>query len=235
MKGIRKFGNKYDLIAEAVKTRDINSVRKRIDYLIKQMKTNKHHPDRDIIRSFVRKRLRAKSNMWTRKQTEMLIKAITKYGKDYEKISNGFKNFTQEQVRKKVEYMHRQTTSNLKHENAKSAKILKKLPRRANHMWTDKEKKKFNAALQKYGYSCTKIVKCFPTMAYRQIEHHAVGLKNAILRDKNHPDAHLKKLLEGGSPNFYWSQKENDMFIKLLKKHGKNYPLIAAKLKTKTL
>ena len=103
------------------------------------------------------------------------------------------------------------------------------------HVWTDEEKKKFNAALQKYGYSCTKIVKCFPTMTYRQIENHATGLKKAILRDKNHPDAHLKKLLEGGSPNFYWSQKENDMFIKLFKKYGKNYPLIAAKLKTKTL
>ena len=54
------------------------------------------------------------------------------------------------------------------------------------------------------------------------------------MRDKNHPDAHLKKLLERGSPNYFWSQKEKDIFVKMLKKHGKNYPLIAAKLKTRT-
>ena len=52
--------------------------------------------------------------------------------------------------------------------------------------------------------------------------------------DKNHQYAHLKKLLEGGD-NYFWPQKEKDLFIKLVKKYGKNYPLIAAKLKTKTI
>ena len=102
-----------------------------------------------------------------------------------------------------------------------------------NHIWTDKEKKKFNAALQRYGFSCKELVKCFPTMSYGQIIHHADVLRNAILRDKNHPDAHLKKLLER-RPHYNWSQKEKDIFVKMFKKHGKNYPLIAAKLKTRT-
>ena len=130
--------------------------------------------------------------------------------------------------------MLRQIKSNPKHENAKYAKILNKPTITVKHVWTYKEKEKLKSALQKYGFSCKEITKCFPTMSYSQTSGRLHALKNAILKDKNHPDAHLKKPLEGGSPNFFWPQKENDMFIKLFKKHGKNYPLIAAKLKTRT-
>ena len=70
-------------------------------------------------------------------------------------------------------------------------------------------------------------------MSYRIIKWRASTLRLAIKRDKNHPDAHLKKLLEGGD-NFFWSQKEKDLCVKLFKKHGKNYSLIANKLKTRT-
>ena len=168
------------------------------------MKTNKHHPDRHIIHALIKTQQTSPIN-WTSNETEMLIKAIIKYGKDYEKITNALKNRTQKQVQSRVHVMLRQITSDPIHENAKYAKILKKLPRTVPHVWTDQQKKKFNEALQKYGSSYKDIVKCFPTMTYRQITHHGIHLKESIEKNKNHPDAHLKKLLDEGSPNFYWT------------------------------
>ena len=76
--------------------------------------------------------------------------------------------------------MLKQITSDPKHENAKYAKILKKLPRTVPHVWTDQQKKKFNEALQKYGGSYKDIAKCFPTMKYRQITSHGLKLKKFI-------------------------------------------------------
>ena len=51
---------------------------------------------------------------------------------------------------------------------------------------------------------------------------------------KNYPDTHLKKTLLKGSPH-KMSKEEEARFVKLLKKHGKNYKLIEAKMPTKTL
>ena len=65
--------------------------------------------------------------------------------------------------------MIEQVKSNSKHENSKYAKILKKLPCTVPHVWSDKEKKKFNAAILKYGSSYKDIVKLFPTFSYKQI------------------------------------------------------------------
>ena len=73
------------------------------------------------------------------------------------------------------------------------------------HVWTDHEKKKYNAALQKYGRSFKVIAKLFPALTYRQINDHAVALETAIKKDKNHPDAHLKKLLKSERKNYYWT------------------------------
>ena len=86
------------------------------------MKTNKHHPDRDIICAFAR--MKCTGIKWTRKETEVLMKAFYKYGKDFEKISAVLKNRTQTQVRLKVFTMLKQIASNPQHENAKYAKIL---------------------------------------------------------------------------------------------------------------
>ena len=136
----------------------------------------------------------------------MLMKAVIKYGKDYKKISTVLKNKTRIQVRMKVLYMIRQIASNPQHENSKYANILKKIPPcTVKHVWTDQQKKKFNAALQKYGCFYREIMKYFPTMSYKQIMDHAFSLRNAIKRDKNHPDAHLKKILEAGVPNLHWT------------------------------
>ena len=69
--------------------------------------------------------------------------------------------------------MNKQVKSNSKHLNSKYAKIIKKLPCTVPHVWTDKEKKKFNAALLKYGRSYRDIEKLFPMMTYNQIHTHA--------------------------------------------------------------
>ena len=56
------------------------------------------------------------------------MKAVTKYGKDYEKISTVLKNRSHTQLRSKVFSMIKQVKPKTKHENSKYAKILKKLP-----------------------------------------------------------------------------------------------------------
>ena len=108
------------------------------------------------------------------------MKAVTENGKDYKKILSILKNKTQRQVISKVQGMRESVISNPTHENAKYAKILKKLPRRVKHVWTDEQNKKFNAALQKYGRSFKVIAKLFPAMTYIQIRHHALLLRTAI-------------------------------------------------------
>ena len=65
------------------------------------------------------------------------MKAVTQFGKDYKKISTVVKNRTQQQIRDKVYIMQYMIASNPKHENAKYAKILKKLPSHVFHVWTD--------------------------------------------------------------------------------------------------
>ena len=65
--------------------------------------------------------------------------------------------------------MSDQEKSNSKYLNSKYAKIIKKLPCRVLHMWTDKEKKKYNAALLKNGCSYKEIMKYLPMMRYNQI------------------------------------------------------------------
>ena len=127
------------------------------------MKTNKNHPDRVIICALV-KLQRNTPIMWTPKETEMLMKAVTKFGKNYGKISNILKNKTVAQIRVRLSYMKVRQLNNSKHENSKFAKILKKLPCTVNHVWTDQQKKKYNAALLKYGCSYKDIVKLFPTL-----------------------------------------------------------------------
>ena len=92
-------------------------------------------------------------------------------------------------------------------------------------VWTEKEKKRFNEAIQKYGKDRKAIMKYFPKMSYRQIESRIHTLKRSIMADKNHPDAHLKKTLQKRNP-LLWSKKEEATFIKMFKKHGKNYKLI---------
>ena len=59
-------------------------------------------------------------------------------------------------------------------------------------------------------------------------------MKLLIQSDKKHPNANLKETLEKKHALF-WSKKEEDTFVKMLKKYGKNYKLIKAKIPTKTL
>ena len=92
------------------------------------------------------------------------MKAVTKFGKNYGKISTLLKNRTHQSISSKLLTMTKKVKSNSMDENAKYAKILKKLPCTVNHVWTDQQKKKYNAALLKYGCSYKDIVKLFPTL-----------------------------------------------------------------------
>ena len=49
-------------------------------------------------------------------------------------------------------------------------------------------------------------------------------LKRTVQANKKHPAAHLKKVLEKPC-SIFWTEKEQDTFFKMLKKHGKDYEL----------
>ena len=178
MKAIQKYGPKYELIAEEIKTRSKSQVISHLVWLLKQVKADKSHPDRATLLAFDKKRVH--STIWTPKETSVLIKAVQKYGKDYQMISNAVKTWDEEQCQTKVLHMIRRITSDPKHENAKHAKLLNKIPVRVQHRWTDKEKKRFSEAIQKHGCSYKEIIKCLPTMTKRQIYQHAKILRNAV-------------------------------------------------------
>ena len=154
---------------------------------------NKHHPDRDILREFAKKR--SDKIRWTRKETDAFIKAVNRYGKDYKMISNAVQTKTAEQIRYKVSYMHKQIASNPKHENAKHAKVLKKISLREKHFYTDKQNTLVKA-LQKHGKDYNKIGKYFPTESVEKIRIRVHDLKRLIQSNKNHQHANLKETLE---------------------------------------
>ena len=52
MKAIQKHGKNYKLIALAVKTRTYDAIKYRLSNLLEQMKVDKLHPDRHILRPF---------------------------------------------------------------------------------------------------------------------------------------------------------------------------------------
>ena len=104
MKAIKKHGPNYKLIEEAVETRSFKSIKVHIHNLLQKIKINKRHPDRDILRAFAKKRVT--SIKWTQKETDALIKAANKYGKDYQMISNAVQTKTVLQVRHKVVHLH---------------------------------------------------------------------------------------------------------------------------------
>ena len=154
------------------------------------MNAGKSHPDRAILLAFKKKRMRLIS--WTPKETSLLIKAVQKYGKNYQMISNAVKTRDVNQCSKKLLGMKKQIASDPKHENAKHAKVLKKIPVRVKYKWTDKEKKRFNEALQKHGKDYQKIKKYFPELTMERIRSRANTLKLIIRKDKNYPDFYLK-------------------------------------------
>ena len=120
--------------------------------------------------------------------------------------------------------MHKQIT-NLKPEYAKYSKALKKLPLDVHSKWTNQQKNRFNKAVLKHGKDRKALMKYFPKKSYNQIGGHFQHLKRQIEADKTHPDAHLKKTLQKVNPHL-WTKKEETTFIKMCKKHGKNYKLI---------
>ena len=66
----------------------------------------------------------------------MFIKAINKYGKDYEMISNSLKTKTARQVMSKVRYHITSIAANPRQKNTKIAKAVKKIELKAS-VWTD--------------------------------------------------------------------------------------------------
>ena len=135
MKAVQKYGPNYELIADEIKTRSKSQVKYRLKWLLKQVKADKSHPDCATLLVFDKKRLINPN--WTRKETEMLMKAVTKYGKDYQMISNAVKTRKVQQCRAKMLGMFKQIASDPKHLNFKYAKILKKLSFTVWHVWTD--------------------------------------------------------------------------------------------------
>ena len=164
----------------------------------------------------------------------MLSKAVKKYRNDWQAISTTLKTKTPIQARMKVDYIFKCIKSNPKHEHAKYAKILKEISLEGKRRWTVSEQIKYNKALQKYGKDYSKIKKCLPNITHEQIRTRTAHLLLKIQEDKNHPDSNLKEVLEK-SHSRYWTQKEETTFVKMLKKHGKNYKLIQAAIPTKTL
>ena len=81
MKAVQKHGKNYRLIALAVKTRNHRQIKYRLENLFEQMKVDKHHPDRHILRPF--EKWPAVRRNWTRKETEVLVEAVNKYGQNY--------------------------------------------------------------------------------------------------------------------------------------------------------
>ena len=110
--------------------------------LLYEVKADKSHPDRATLLAFEKKRLL--QIRWTPKETSVLIKAVQKYGKDYQRISNAVKTRDEEQCQTKVLSMIRRITFDPKHENAKHAKILQKIPVIVQHRFTSEEKKRFS-------------------------------------------------------------------------------------------
>ena len=87
-----------------------------MENLLEQMKVDKHHPDRHILRPF--EKLPAVRRDWTRKETEVLVKAVNKYGQNYEMIANALKDRTAKQVNKKLYASFRSRASDPKNELA---------------------------------------------------------------------------------------------------------------------
>ena len=175
MKAIKKHGPNYKLIEEAVKSRSFGVIKSRIVRLLKDIKMNKHHPDRDILREFAKKR--TTKTKWKHKEIDVLMRAANKFGKDYKMISNAVQTKTVDQIRGKVFQMHSRTASNPKHEHAKYAKVLNKLPLIVSCKWTDRQKKRFSEAVQKHGRDCRAIMKYFPKMSHTQIKSRIFSLK----------------------------------------------------------
>ena len=101
-------------------------------------------------------------------------------------------------------------------------------------MWTEKEDAIFIKVLQLHGRDYKKLREYFPALTYRQIYIHVTLLKDVIQADNKNPDSHLQKVL-ARKPSWHWSKKEEETFVTMFKKYGKNYRLIKAKIPTKTL
>ena len=118
MEAIKKHGPNYNLIEKAVKTRSHYSIK---HYIVKRLKSIKmNHPDYHILRVFKRR----SGIQWTSKETDLLIKAIKKYGKDYKMFTNAVKTKTMKQIRWKVYSLRSLIASHPKHEHAK---VIKKI------------------------------------------------------------------------------------------------------------
>ena len=153
MKAVQKHGTNYKLIALAVRTRTRQQIRHRLSNLLEQMKENKHHPDRLILRPYEKQRIVGGKD-WTRKETEVLVKAVKKHRKNYQMIANALKNRTVTQVKTKMYGMLRSIESNPNHELA--AKL--RLSISEQHVWTEKEDAKFIKVLKNHGKDKKKLI-----------------------------------------------------------------------------
>ena len=143
-------------------------------------------------------------------------------------IANALKDRTDQQVKCKVYDMFRSKASN-------PIKICLKgisIDIDEQHVWTEKEDARFIKMLLHHGKDYKKLMKCFPKLSYTQIRNHVKLLKSVIHEDNNH--SHLQEVLEK-KPSWSWSKEEEETFITMFKKYGKNYKLIKAKIPTKTL
>ena len=90
MKAVQKHSANYKLIALAVKTRNSGQIRVHLNWLLEQMKVDKHHPDRHILRLFEKQRTVFRRN-WTRKKIEVFVEAVQKHGRNYQRITKALK------------------------------------------------------------------------------------------------------------------------------------------------
>ena len=168
MKAVQKHGKTYKLIALAVKTKHIRQIRGHLKLLLEKIKVDKNHPDRHILRPFVKQQTVRRD--WTHKETEVLVKAVKKYGKNYQMIANALKDRTARQVSLKVYDTFRSRSFNPKHTLAIKIRLKGiSIPIPEHHVWTKKEDARIIKVLRHHGKDYKKLKECFPKLSHAQI------------------------------------------------------------------
>ena len=227
MQALKKHGQNYKLIQLAVKTRNYDQIVGRLRNLLCGVKAGRHHPDRNIIRKLDFSQ--SGPEFWKPKEIDAFVAAFKQHGTDYKMISKVVKTKNAAQCQKKAYVLKREVETNPKY---KHAKVLKNLSVQKQRKWTEKDNTRLIKALQQHGKDYSKLMKIFPDESLIKLRHRVYCLRQEIKAERNHPSKHLKETVEKRSS--LWSNKEEAIFVKMVKISGKNYTKIAGAIPTKT-
>ena len=103
-----------------------------------------------------------------------------------------------------------------------------------NRFWTAEEHKACMKAIQKHGRNFNLIVEAMKTKTKAQIRSRLKYLQT-ITDKEQHPDrATIQAFEKQRTPYCYWTSREDKVFVKAVKRYGKNYKMISNSVKTKT-